>query len=311
MSVSDAKSHLVLVNESTYGTTPGSPTWIHTPVENYGVRMKSEVRKARPFVGLLQHKQTRPWRGNLSGTLQTPLYGWRPSGLSMSLAEYLMTWAMGSPETAARASKSAQWAEGPDIDNKGHTGLVVSSFELNGSEQSGIVELSLELVGKDESTVVTAQSVPNTRNKLLEFQFSDCAFELGGSAVNFRDFSFKGQYSPELVWLGATRPRKVISNDAMFTLSATIEKSDSTYTAMRRATTAQEFTGEIVLKGLHNGTGTGGTDYAVCTIALPVLSFTDKEDTGQRMGVRYETLNMDVNKPDTSDASFSLTWSEE
>lgn len=308
--VSDAKSRLALVDESTYGTFPGSPTYIHTPVETYGVRMKSEVRAARPFTGILQHKHTRPWRGNTSGSIQVPLYGWRPSGLSTSLAEYLMTWAMGSPETVARASKSAEWAEGPDIDNKRHTGLVVSSFELNGSEQSGIVELNLELVGKDESTVSTAQTVPNTRNKLLEFQFSDATFAIGGVAVNLRDFSFKGQYSPELVWLGATRPRRVISNDAMFTLAMTIEKADSTYTAMRRATTGQEFTGQIVVKGLHNGTGTGGTDYAIATIDFPVLSFTDKDDTGQRMGVRYETLNMNVLKPDTSSAAFAVTWSE-
>lgn len=306
-------SYLTLVDEVTWGTTPGSPTHIHTPVENYTVKLKSEKRKATPRTGLKTPKHGRNFRASVSGQLSASLYGWRPTGLTPSLAQYLMDWALSAGlEAADLPSKTAFWAVGPGTDDLQHKGLRVGKLTLQGSEQSGIVELLLDLVGQDEVTPGSSiPSLPNTRHKLREFQYSDCTFSLASTAVLFQSFSLSIDFGLQPNFVGQTRIQKLKSSKSDIMFSATPVKTGSNYTAMKRALTEQEFAGEIVMKGLHNGTGGVGTDYAVCTIAMPVLSFDDVEEQGDRDGLKFEQLNLQALKPDSSSAALSTTWTEE
>lgn len=113
MTIHSRKSYLALAAESTWGTTPGSPSYYHVPVTTYGVRMKRDRRKSRPFTGLLQAKHGKSFRGMPAGQLVTGLYGFKPGGAATSIMQLLVDWAMSEPETIDKLSKLAEWAEGP------------------------------------------------------------------------------------------------------------------------------------------------------------------------------------------------------
>lgn len=309
MTIHSRKSYLALAAESTWGTTPGTPSYYHVPVTTYGVKMKRDRRKSRPFTGLLQAKHGKSFRGMPAGQLQTGLYGFKPSGSSLSIMQLLIDWAMSEPETVDKISKLAEWAEGPDISNVRHNGLRVNGWTIEGSADSGTVTISLDLMGKTESALATAQSIPNDRELCIEMEFSDCTFALGGVAQQLRSFQWQGQNALAATYLNGTAPAHLSAGDLTETLNFTIMKAADTYTAYNRAFSEVNMTGQIVLKGPHNGTGTGGTDYTVLTIDFNRLSFIEPADSSSNALIE-EGLSFDVFKPDTSSAAKTLTYSE-
>lgn len=308
-----AKKYLVLANESTWGTTPGSPDYVHLPVTDYNVRFRPQNRQANPYAGIYQRKHSRNFRGMPSGQLNTPLYGWVLTPPATSIAEYLLTWAFANHETADLPSKLAEWAEGPNVANKRHNGLRVNSATLQGSDDSGVVELQLDLMGKSEvgqSTVSSAQTLPADRNKLVDMEFADCTFQLAGSAVSVKSFSLQVQHGLKAEYLNSYTPSLLVKSQRVVTLSMVLIKNSDTYDAFRRATSQTEFTGQIVVKGLHNGTGGEETNWTVGTIDFPRLSLTDVDEQGGKEDLSTQTLNMAVLKPDTSSNDLAIAWSE-
>ncbi|MDB5388361.1 MAG: hypothetical protein JWM11_4007 [Planctomycetaceae bacterium] len=309
MTIHARKSYLALAAESAWGTTPGSPAYYHIPVTSYAVKMKRDRRKSRPFVGLLQAKHGKSFRGMPAGQLQTGMYGFKPGGAAASIMQELVDWAMSEPETVDKMSKLAEWAEGPNVSNARHNGLRVNSWTIEGSADSGTVTISLDLMGKTESALATAQAIPNDRELCIEMEFSDCTFALGGVPQQLRSFQWQGQNALAATYLNATSPSALSAGDLTETLTFTILKADDTYTAYNRAFSEVELTGQIVLKGLHNGTGTDGTAYTVLTIDFNRLSFVEPADSSGNTLIE-EGLSFDVLKPDSSSAAKTLTYSE-
>ncbi|MDB5338404.1 MAG: hypothetical protein JWN70_4023, partial [Planctomycetaceae bacterium] len=66
----------------------------------------------------------------------------------------------------------------------------------------------------------------------------------------------------------------------------------------------------IVLKGSHNGSGTGGTNYTVLTIDFNRLAFVNPEDTRAMNALIEEGLTFDILKPDSSSAAKTLAYTE-
>lgn len=304
------KSYLVLGAESAWGTTPGSPVYYQIPVTSYGVKMTRDRRNATPFVGLMQRKHGRSFRGMPSGQLQTNLYGFKPNSNSLSIMQYLIDWAASQPETVDKLSKFGDWAEGPDVSNVRHNGLRVNGMTIEGSADSGTVTISLDLMGKTESALVTAQTLPSDRELCVEMEFSDCTFALGGTPQQLRSFRWQIQNNLATTYLNSTSPSYLAAGQLVETLNFQILKADDTYTAYNRAFTEQEMTGQIVLKGSHNGTGTGGTNYTVLTVDFNRLAFVSPEDTRAMNALMEEGLTFDVLKPDSSSAAKTLTYSE-
>jgi hypothetical protein len=307
-----ATKYLVLADETTWGTTPASPGYVHLPVTDYNVKFTPQNRQANPFTGLFQRKHSKNFRGMPSGALNCPLYGWKLTPPGTSIAEYLMTWAFGAHETADLPSKLAEWAEGPNVANKRHNGLRVNSATLQGSDDSGVVELSLDLQGKSEvgnDVVTAAQTLPTDRNKLLDMEFADCTFELAGVAVNLKSFSLQVQHGLKVEYLNSFTPALLVKTQRVLTLSMVLIKDADTYDAYRRATEATEFTGQIVVKGLHNGTGATG-NWTVGTIDFPRLALLDVADNGGREDIINQSLSLVALKPDTSSNDMTVTWSE-
>ena len=308
------KSYAHFYNESTWATKPGSPSYVFCPVLNYGVQLRRESRNAATFTGLRQRKHGQHFRDTLSGGVTVPLYGWRPSGLAMSLAEYFLVWAFGSggsTDAVMLASKGVEWAEGPDVANQRHHGLRINSATLSGSADSGFVQLALDLIGKNDEAVTTAQTIPNDMEKCVEFEWADCAFEIGGSAVELRSFQLQIQNGLRGEFVGGRSISLLPASQRVVSLQMELVKSANTWDVYRRTAADTETNAELTLKGLHNGTGTAETSYAVSTITLPRIRYGMHEDQRGRDGLSFLPLQFDVLKPDSSSNDVAIVMSEE
>lgn len=308
-----AKSYLTIAEESVWGTSPGSPVYYHLPVTAYGVTMKKDRRNTRPVLGLRQRKHGRSFRGMPSGSLTCMWYGYKPNSNTKSLAEILTTWAFGSPESIDLPSRLMDWAEGPDVSNVRHNGMRVNSATLEGSADAGTVTFSLELMGKTETALATAQTLPADREKIVEADFADCTFTLGGVSLgsdSVRSFKYTLSNSLAATYCGSQSPSFLTTGDRVESLSLVLMKTDDAYNALNRAFVEDYTTAVIVIKGLHNGTGTGGTNYTVCTITFNLLAFINPDDSRDIGKLIEQGLNFDVLKPDTSDDGVTIAWTE-
>lgn len=304
------KSYLVTAAEATWGDSPGSPVYYHLPVTAYGVTMKRDRRNTTPVLGLRQRKHGRSFRGMPSGSLTAMWYGYKPNSNTKSLAEILTTWAFGSPESIDLPSQLMDWAEGPDVSNVRHNGMRVNSATLEGSADSGTVTFSLELMGKTETALATAQTLPADREKIVEADFADCTFTLGGSSISLRSFKYSISNNITATYLNGTAPAFLAAGARVDSLTLMPMKTNDTWSALNRAFVEDYTTAVIVIKGLHNGTGTGGTNYTVCTITFNLLAFINPDDSRDIGKLIEQGLNFDVLKPDTSDDGVTIAWTE-
>ncbi len=304
------KSYLVLASEATWATVPPTPVYYHVPVNSYGVTMKRNRRNSRPFTGLRQRKHGRSFNGMISGPLSCNLCGFKPDANTLSLAEYLVTWGFSEPETIDLASKLADWAEGPDVSNVRHKGLRVNTATLEGSADSGIISLNLDLMGHSEIALTTAQTLSNDREKLVEMNFADCTFTLGGSSIELRSFSYQVQNNLTPTYLNSTAPSYLAAGERVESLKLQFMKTGDTYAALNRAFAEDETTAVIVIKGLHNATGTGGTNYTVGTFTFNRLAFVNNDDSRDIAKLIENGITYDVLKPDSSSNAVTIAWSE-
>lgn len=304
-------SYLTLGAETTWGSVPGSPVYVYTPVGSYDVSLQTEHRQAQVFAGEAQPIHSDKRRGMPQGSLTAPLYGYVPTTLTAtSLAEYLCTWGFDSPGTCGRDSMFAEWAEGPDISNRQHTGLRVSQAQLTGDESSGQVQIQFDLMGKNEAALVTAQTVPDDKNSLIDFKFEDVVLTIGGSTLSIQSFNLTVNHALAPRYLNATRPTYIERQGQMdITFQCVMLKEDDTYQALNRAAANSELVGSLVVKGSHNGTGATGTN-TVGTIAMPRMALQVPENSFSLGQDATETLNFKVLKPDTSADAYAFTWSE-
>ena len=306
--ISTEKSYAVLIAEATWATLPGTPTRIHVPVTSQNVKFKAKRRNNQQRVGLFQRAYGRNVSGAPAGNIVCPLYGWHPSGLTTSLAQWLLEWGALDQETTFPRSKILEWAEGPDTANTRHLGLRVNSMTLAGSADNGI-SLTLELMGQSSVNFATANSLPSTRNKLVEFLFEDLTFTLNSVATPIGSFQWQIQRGLQPQYWDSATPLSMPKTQWVETFSVTPPKQGHAWEDAVRSLGMQESEATLELKGLHNGTGTDGTDWTVLTIAFPRLSLIDADEQ-ESNGIYNEPLSFDVLKPDTTDPSSSMTWTE-
>jgi|GEM_PF-2006242 len=308
-----AKSYLAMVRESTWGTTPGSPTWIHVPCENYGIEFQPQNRKSKPFLGAFGHKHNRNIKGWPAGQNSFYLHGWRPTGLTESLAQWLLTWACANPETADRLSNSCFWAEGPNIGNQIDKGVRVNQFTLSGSEDQPIM-LATDCIGRDQvgdDVAGSAPTLPNDRNRLVEYLFEHMTFELDGTEIPVGGFSWTGNFAMKVACYNDVRPHVVRAVDMASTLQLTRPREDDVWQEIVRSLDPEdEHELVIAMKGLHMGTGDVDTEWNQTTITFPLLALTTAPRQGGRDDLASMQLNFDVLKPDTSDARYSLEFED-
>jgi hypothetical protein len=318
--------NLAFYDESTFGVKPGSPTYFHVPADEYNCKWKPVNRQARSLVGLKTHKHNQNYKGVVQGSLTTRLYGWYPPSLGASLANYLLTWAYAEQTNILLPSKGIEVGEGPNVSNKRHHGMRVNSATLSGSDDTGFIALGLDLMGQFEegqSVVTSAQSLPNNRNKLVDFEYcgnpnnadstNDTLFYLdqgsGNTQIYPKSFSLKIDNALKPEYLGSGVASTIPSTDCNMTLELVVPKQSDVWDAFNRALIMEEFVSNFVFQGLHNGSGSGGTAWNQVSIAMPRLSFMGATDS-YGMDLQFGTLKFVVLKPDTSAAALALAFAD-
>ena len=294
---------LQLVAETTWGTVPGSPTWIDCPVTDYNVRFKPKRRNGQARVGLFQQKYGSNPSGSPAGSLVAPLFGWQPTGLTGSLAQYLLEWGFLDQEAKFPRSKSAQWEYTGHEDDKGHTGLRVNTATLEGSEAG--ISLTLELIGKTATNFTGSATPPNSRYQVAEFLFPDCSFTINSAALNISNFKWSVQRNLDVIFENSASPLSMPKTAWNETFSVTPLKADATYDTLRDNLGMQETTASLVLKGLNEGTMTN--TWTQVTIAFARLSLIDSDESGGT-SAQMNPLTYQVLKPDTSANGSVMTW---
>ena len=308
-------SYLSMCTESAWGELPGTPTWVQLPCLSYGVKMGAEMRQTPSYVGVLEDKHNQVFRGMPSGPITMPLFGWHPANASMSQMQWLLAWMHNNAlNTVARNSKSAFWAEGPNIANKIHTGLRCAGFTIAGSAGSPVT-LSIDTLGYDEigmddgsARADTAPTLVTDREKLVEVLFEDCSLTLGGSATLMKAFSLRTQFQMVTEYNNAHRPSLILAKKTVTDFSVTIVKNSDTWDAYNRGTTNTETTAVLNLKGLHNGTGGSGS-WTNAALTFNRLSLISPPTEGGK-DIQYQNLQFKALKPDSSDASYSYALTE-
>lgn len=304
--------------ESTWGTLPGSPSWVQIPYLGYGVTMNSVMRQSPTFVGVMQEKHNQYVQGMPAGSITMPLFGWWPANASKSHMGWMFDWLHNnSLETMAKPSRSWFLAEGPNIANKIHTGLRVNSFTLSGSAGSPVT-LAVEVMGYDEigmddatARADTAPTLVTDRSKLTEVIFEDSTLTIGGSGTDFKAFSIKTSFNHTVGWEASTRPQLLLAKKVVTDVNLTIRKNSDTYDAYNRCATGDTFevASTLNLKGLHRGTGTGGTNWTNLLLTFNRLSLLKPATEGGN-DLQYQNLSFKALKPDSSSASYSYATSE-
>ena len=323
-----AKSYLNLITESTWGTKPGSPDRIYTPVESYGVRFNADNRQAKPFLGVFQRKHMRRFRGMPAGTLVTNLYAFEPtptsgatgSDIGTSLAEYLLDWSLCDEaatihEAEALPSKTAEWAEGPDTANKEHNGLRVNQATLSGSADSGVMQLSLDLMGKDEVALGTADALPADVEELSEMEFANTIFKLddgaGGAlaAIEIESVEVQVQHALQVRYNNNRRPSLILKTDRILTMSVTIDKNSATYDAVVRdldPSSEKVYVGQLLIQGVNAGTGAAA--WTKGTMNFNAMEIQDNPEQGGRDDIMQEQLSFLCTKPDSASLDMDIAW---
>lgn len=312
----NSRKYLALVDETEWSVFPETPTYYHMPVDSYGVLFTPENRQAKRYVGNMQPKHNRNYKGMARGQMVCGLHGYKPTGIAAgkSLAQVMLEWAFAAHSSQTPPSKSAEWYEGPDVANKRHTGLRVNQATLSGSSDSGVLSLSLDLLGRREfgnDIVTTAQTLPNDRELLVDFEFPDIYFELDGTEMPIGAFSWQVQAGLKFDHLNSRYPAFLKKTGHVETLSISPMKNDDTWDDFRREVVAMvETEAELTIKGFHNGTGTVDTDYAQGVIAWPRLSLITVGEEGGMEDLAKQPLTFICLKPDTSSNCSAMTWSD-
>lgn len=318
-----AKSYLALISETAWGTKPGSPTRVFVPVEDYGVQFQHAQRQAKPYLGLFERKHSHRRQGMPQGSIATSLFGHVDSGAAVSLAEYLLDWAMVDEsgtihEAITLPSKTAEWAEGPDVSNVEHNGLRVNQATLAGSESGGVITLNLDVMGKTDAALATATDIPASHENLFEMEFADCVFKLddgaGGSLAALSIVSFQLQVQHNLVvkYNNSNSPSLILKTDRLATFQVTLDKDSDDYDVFRRNLAAEvDFVGKLIVQGMNNDTtGTPGNVWTIGTLDLPKLRYLTHQDQRNRDNLFEQPLQFICLKDDSSSLDMEIAWTD-
>jgi hypothetical protein len=324
-----AKSYLYLMSETTWGTKDASQR-VFIPTTDYGVQFQSQVRQAKPYLGIYQRKHSKRRQGMPAGAINTNLYGYQfgvdeglggttvAPGSSISLAEYLLDWSIideaGTlPEASTMPSKTAEWAEGPDISNVEHNGLRVNQATLAGSDSSGVLALNLDVQGKSDAALATATAPPDDMEKLTEFEFPDLIFKLddgaGGALAQLfiASFQLQVQYSNIIRYNNSDNPTAIIKGDRMVTMAVTLDKENNDYDVVRRLLSSEtDFVAQVILQGLNNGTGSAA--WTIGTLDVPLARYVNHQDQRNRDSIFQQPLQFICLKPDNATNDLSIAW---
>ena len=303
-----ALKYLFAVDEATWGVFNPAPVYVPIPVTDYSCHFVPQTIEPQPYLGSFQRKSSINVRGMVTGQLSSPLYGSFPTAPAESLAQYLIDWAFADYELATIRSKSIQWAEGPNVSNKQHTGLRVASATIAGDDQSGMITISLQLMGQAETNPGAAQALPTNWAKIPFFEFKDATFTIASTPVLLKSFQIQIQNAVKVEYLNSFTPTLILKTDRQVSVQMTPVKNSDTYDTYRRAATLNSMDVGCVLKGLCNGTN-GVNTWSIVTVDVPQAVFQTADEQGAVNDICTQPLHFMATKPDSASNDIAFTYS--
>lgn len=305
-----SKSYLAAVDEVTWDTFPGSPTYLYVPVYTFTPKIQPNNLRAEPLVGTLQSHMSRNITGLTQGQVLADLYGWEFPSTTVSLLQWWLDWMINSLESATRPSKSAEWAFGPNVDNRRVSGLVPTEVVIRGNTQLNRCQVEASLIGGTDSYVATAQSLPTDRNKLVPCEFPDVTLTVGGTPLLIAGFELRVPYKVTPVFLNTRTPNCVAHEAVNPTLTIVPLLAGHTYSDYVRTLPGEtDLSLVLTIKGKHMGTGASGT-YNIATLTMARCHLVRNQYATDGQSVVFEPLQFNVMKPQTADDSIEIAYSQ-
>lgn len=302
--VAGHQKYLNLAAETSWGETPGSPTYFQIPYLTYDVSAKPQSRQAQLFTGSYQRRHNKVFRTALDGNLVVQALGYHVS--SQSIFQRLMTWAIDRTDTLFLPSMLAEIGDN-GVDNKRHNGLRVNTLAIAGSADSGEITMSLGLIGCLETGGISLQARDETIPQPTDFNFADSSFLIGGSTVKLRSFAINITNNLQPKWNNTQYPDLISAGMREITYQFQLVKTANTYDALRRSIANNNYTGQLVLKGLHGGTASN--NYTTVQIDFDRLNFMNSPaDIGGLNDLMEQSVDSIVLKPDTTDNEMDITY---
>lgn len=293
-----------IASESAWGELDGSPSYIYVPVTSCDVRAKPQAVRASVYTGHRQSRYNRIVNHTVDGTLVTNALAYHVS--SKSIAERLLTYAHSAPAGVDLDSFTLERFDAGN-DNKRWLGCRIDSLTISGTAGQEIT-LSAAIKAKQESGGITAQSLSATAPRPVGMLFRDATLSIGGTPVEMRAFTYTVMNNTQVYHHNAQWPSQISAGERQIDFSVTLLKTANTYDALRRATSVSSTTGQLILRGLHNGTGASGTK-TVITFDFDVLDFNDADDAlDGPNGLEYQAIRYLALKPNTTDNDVDITY---
>lgn len=315
-----AESYAFMEDEaqSSWGDDPGASgsgsagTEYFFPFVTYDVELTKLTRQATSFIGLHQMKHQQDYGANVAGPASFYLHGYKPAGITDSLAKKAIDWMFLDYERDEVASRTVKWAEGPNVTNRKHTGLRVNTATLTGNADSGELLASVDLIGRQEMAFQSATALPDDMEKLADFGMTEVTLTLFGVTTLCQAFTWQLNRNLQPLRLNEWWISQLCAGDRNESLTLTVPKESDKWDVLNRllvdTPSSVEGTATLTAQGSHNGTGVSGT-YTKMTVVYNRLRLIKPSTSGGR-GILMQPLQFNVLKPDSASNATTITWSE-
>lgn len=301
------RRHLWFKKEVTWGTGVTPDIWL--PYLNYDVKPVPQFFNAETHCGVRQRRApNQSCNKVVSGRLDVPMYAYHvtSSSATKSIAQHLIDNVLSGPASEDQDSFTFNRADVTEGTGVEHDGMRVNQLTITGSPETKAIMMAFDFFGQAETTGITVPTLSESVPHPKAFTFFNAVLQLGGVTVYLRSIELTinnnlQNYFNNTEWVDC-----ISQGRRMIDYKFGILKTANTYDALRRATDVTDQTASLVLKGVHDGSGSN--TYTTLTIAIGRMNFGDAEDQVSLDGLDEQNVNYMVLKPNSSAADVALTW---
>jgi len=282
-----AMQKLRFVEEETWGSLPGSPSYIGLPIseDGYTLGLRGGYHFPAVKIGSYQRKYSAAVGRNLEGSLLV--------GVWPELAQYLFDFALGRDENGELPSYAFEFSS-PGVEAKRHLGCKVDTLTISSAAASPGLQLAFDLIGKaeEEITDFSAPSIPAG----VPFVFQHATFEIDGEgsegveafSIEVANNLTRGPHGSELSIAYLLAGLEVVTG------TATVLYDRSTYNEHIRQASQGSF------KAIFTHPA-GGSPVPQIVIYLPQIVLTSAPEAGGPGDIIRQTLNFEAELPPAGD----------
>lgn len=297
------QKYLHFAGETTWGTIDASPVYVYMPYTSCTLAAVPKAVQAELYTGLRQRKHNRIVNYMVQGQITAPLFGYHIS--SKSIAERLIEDAISAPAGLFLDSSTIEVFEG-DVDNKRWLGCRINQLTLSGTGEGGTIDVTLDIIGKSETGGITEQVLSATSPQPVEFLMADATFLYAGAAIELEAFTITINNQLQPKFMGASTIHLLSNGVRLVNYTFKVVNNANTFSALRRATTVNNATAQLILKGRHQGTA--AQTFTQITIDFDRVNFANAGDEVSLNALVSQNVDFIALKPDTTDSEIDFTF---